>query len=59
LIWCDQPWSGGKCVRFGACRSRVRLLAGSNRDRVNWYCNLLTRHTLCGTAQKPSVQTQK
>ena len=37
----------GKCVRFGATRSGVRLSAGSYQDLVNWYCNLLTWSTKC------------
>ena len=32
--------SSVQCVRFGAGRSRVRLLAGSYQDLVNWYCSL-------------------
>jgi len=38
-----NPWSSGKCVRFGAGRSIVRLSAGSSQDFVNWYCSLLIR----------------
>jgi len=54
-----SPWSGGKCVRFGAGRLRVQLLAGSYQDHVNWYCSLLTRRTVCGRAAGNTPRTQK
>jgi len=46
----NQPVVCGKCVRFGAGRSRVRISAGSYEDLVNWYCSLLTRSTMCRRA---------
>jgi len=54
-----SPWSSGTYVRFGAGRSRIRLLAGSYQDHVNWYCNLLTRRTECGRAAGNTCRTQK
>ena len=45
-----SPWSSGKCGRFGAGRSGVRLSAGSYQDLVNWYCSLLIRRTVWGRA---------
>ena len=53
-----SSWSSGKCVRFGAGRSKVRLLAGSYQDLVNWYCSLITRRTVCGRAAGNSPRTQ-
>jgi len=53
-----SPWPGSKCVRFGAGRSRVRLLAGSYQDLVNWYCRLLTRRTVYGRAAVNTPRTQ-
>jgi len=53
----DQPavQSSGKCVRFGAGRSRVRE---SYQDLVNWYCSLLTRRTVCGRSAGNTPRTQ-
>ena len=53
-----SPWCSGKCVRFGAGRSRGRLLAGSYQDLVNWYCSLLTRRTVYGRAAGNTPRTQ-
>ena len=53
-----SPWSSGKCVRFDAGRSRVRLSAGSYQDFVDWYCSLLTRRTVCGRAAGNTPRTQ-
>jgi len=53
-----SPWSSGKCARFGAGRSGVRLSAGSYQDLVNWYCSLLTRRTVCGRAAGNTLRTQ-
>jgi len=50
VLCSTSPWCSGKCVRFGAGRSRGRLLAGSYQDLVNWYCSLLTRRTVYGRA---------
>jgi len=46
-------------VRFGAVRSRVRPSAGSYQDRVNWYCSLLARRTVCGRAAGNTPRTQE
>ena len=54
-----SPWSSGKCVRFGAGRSRVRLFAGCYQDLVNWCCSLLTRRTVCGRAAGNSPKPRK
>ena len=54
-----SSWSSGKCVRFGAGRSRVRLSAGAYQDLVNWYCSLLTRRTMCGRTAGNTPRTQK
>jgi len=43
------PRPGGKCIRFGAGRSGVRLPDGSYHDLVNWHCSL-TRRGMCGRA---------
>jgi len=54
-----SPWSSGKCVRFGAGRSRVRHWTGTYPDLVNWYCSLLTRRTVCGRAAGNTPRPQK
>ena len=54
-----SPWPRGKCVRFGAGRSRVRLLSRSYQDLVNWYCGLLTRRTVCGKICRELTQNIK
>jgi len=48
-----------KCVRLGAGRSQVRLSARSCQDLVNWYCNPLTRRTLCRRAAGNTPRTKK
>ena len=58
LLTRTSPWPIGKCVRFGAGRSRVRLSAGSYQDLVNWCCSLLTRRTVCGRAAGNTLRTQ-
>ena len=58
VSWCEtSSWSSGKCVRFGAGWSRVRLSSGSYQDLVNWYCSLLTRRTVYGRAAGNSTRT--
>ena len=54
-----SPWSSDKCVRFDAGRSRVRLLARSYQDHVNWYCSFLTMRTVCRRAAGNTPRTQK
>jgi len=49
----------GKCVRFGAGRSRFHLSVGSYQDLMDWYCSLLTRRTVCGRAAGNTPRTQK
>ena len=57
--WQTSPWPRGKCVRFGAGKSRVRLSARSYQDLVNWYCGLLTRRTVCGKSCRELTQNIK
>ena len=52
-----SPWSSGKCVRFDAGRSRVRLSVRSYQHLANWYCSLLTRRTVCGRAAGNTPRT--
>jgi len=57
IVESTSPWCSGKCVRFGAGRSRGWLLAGSYQDLVNWYCSLLTRRTVYGRAAGNTIRT--
>ena len=59
LLTRTSPWPRGKCVRFGAGRSRVRLSAGSYQDFVNWHCGLLTRRTVYGKSCRELTQNIK
>ena len=54
-----SPWPRGKCARFGAGGSRVRLSAGSYQDLVNWYFGLLTRRTVYGKSCRELTQNIK
>ena len=51
-----SPWPSVKRVRFGADRSGVRLWAWSYQDLVNWYCDLLTRRTVCRRAAGNTIR---
>ena len=41
---------GVKCVHFRVGMSWAELWAGSLQDLINWYCSLLARRTVCGSA---------
>ena len=60
FIYCmwTSSWSSGKCVRFGAGRSRVRLSAGSYHDLINWYCSILTSYLPHGVRKSCRELTQ-
>ena len=47
-----KPMPGGKFVRFGAGRSRVRVLVGYCQNVVNWYCNGLPSARRTGRLQR-------